>query len=261
MPVKADKPPLSVHLLPSLIPPGALRGGVAVVIDVLRASTLMIQALDAGCEAILPCLEIEEAQRLAADLPPGRALLAGERQGLPIPGFDLGNSPGQCTPEVCRGKTLVMTTTNGTRAVLACREAARVLIAGFVNLAATARALRADGRPVHLVCAGTDGRISLEDHLGAGALAVALGHTYEPSGNDEAMIAVTSWHGVSSQAHDGAEGGTLFDYLTRGRGGRRVRELGLVQDIEDAARVNRFDLVAELKRDPLRIVPTGFHKM
>src|SRR4051794_34353966 len=166
----AERPRVSVHLLPHHIPPGALRGGVAVVIDVLRASTMMVYALAAGCEAIIPCREIDEARRIAADLPRGRALLAGERQGLPIPGFDLGNSPGQCTPARCAGQTLVMTTTNGTRAVLACLEAERVLIASFVNQSATARAIRADGRPVHLVCAGTDGAISFEDSLLAGAL-------------------------------------------------------------------------------------------
>ena len=84
-----------------LIPPGSLRGGVAVVVDVLRATTVMVQALAAGCEAIIPCGEIDEAQKVAAGLRPGKALLAGERQGLPIPGFDLGNSPGEFTREIC----------------------------------------------------------------------------------------------------------------------------------------------------------------
>ena len=90
-----------VHLLPSLIPPGSLRGGVAVVVDVLRATTVMVHALAAGCEAVIPCAEIDEAKAIAAGLPAGTALLAGEREGLPIPGFDLGNSPGEFTPDVC----------------------------------------------------------------------------------------------------------------------------------------------------------------
>ena len=97
-----DRARVFVHLLPSLIPPGSLRGGVAVVVDVLRATTVMVYALAAGCEAVIPCGEIDEAKATAASLPPGSALLAGERQGLPIPGFDLGNSPGEFTPEVCR---------------------------------------------------------------------------------------------------------------------------------------------------------------
>ena len=123
-----------------------------------------------------PCGEIDEAKAIAASLPAGTALLAGERQGLPIPGFDLGNSPGEFTPEVCRGKTLVMTTTNGTRAILASLEAERVYIASFANLRATSdeisvQFLKKDhGHSVHIVCAGTEGHISLEDSLLAGAL-------------------------------------------------------------------------------------------
>ena len=168
---------VSVHLLPSLIPPGTLRGGVAVIVDVLRATTVMIKALAAGCEAVIPCGEIDEAKGVAARFAAGTALLAGERQGLPIPGFDMGNSPGEFTPEVCQGKTLVMTTTNGTRAILASLEAERIYIASFANLRATSdeilvQVLKKDhGRPVHIVCAGTEGRISLEDSLLAGALA------------------------------------------------------------------------------------------
>src|SRR4051794_9488006 len=114
----SDPLSVSVHLLPELIPPGTLAGGVAVVVDALRATTVMIHALAAGCAVILPCREVDEARHLAAGLPPGSALLAGERQGLPIAGFDLGNSPSAFTPALCRGKTLVMTTTNGTRAIL-----------------------------------------------------------------------------------------------------------------------------------------------
>ena len=134
-----DQAQVYVHLLPKLIPHGSLRGGVAVVVDVLRATTVMVQALAAGCEAIIPCGEIDEAKEVAASLPAGTALLVGERQGLPIPGFDLGNSPGDFTSEVCEGKTLVMTTTNGTRAILASLEAERVYIASFGNLRATSR--------------------------------------------------------------------------------------------------------------------------
>src|SRR5437763_3729354 len=113
----AEHPSVAVHFLPALIPPDALRGGIAVVVDVLRATTVMVHALAAGCEAILPCLEVDEARKVAAGLPEGSFLLGGERLGLPIEGFDLGNSPGSYTSGACRGKTLVMTTTNGTRAV------------------------------------------------------------------------------------------------------------------------------------------------
>ena len=107
------------------------------------------------------------ADRIGRD----RALLAGEVRGEPIPGFDLSNSPSQFTPDVCRGKTIVMTTTNGTKALLASLEADRVIVGAFVNRAAVVRHARSERRPIHLVCSGTDGNVSFEDTLFAGELA------------------------------------------------------------------------------------------
>ena len=260
-----EPPPLHVHLLPALIPPGALRGGVAIVADILRATTVMAHALGSGCAAILPCAEVDEARRVAASLPPGTALLGGEREGLPIDGFDLANSPGSYTPEACRGKTLVMTTTNGTRAILASLEADRVLIGAFVNFRATLRALEGEARPIHIVCAGTNGRVSLEDTSFAGALSafwrqgwsrrapdrvVALG--------DEALLAEAQWAEASREIdrHPSFDEG-LAAAISAGRGGRRVLELGLRADLEAAARFDHLDLVGELQRDPLRIIRAG----
>src|SRR5262249_46559853 len=121
-----------VYLLPQLAPPGRLAGGVAVVIDVLRAATTIIQALVAGCTAVRPCAEVEEARERAGQRGAGRVLLGGEGGGKPLPGFDLGNSPREYTAKLCRGNTLVLTTSNGTRALLRAAEAARTLVAAFV---------------------------------------------------------------------------------------------------------------------------------
>jgi 2-phosphosulfolactate phosphatase len=256
-----DQPLVFVHLLPELIPPGALKGGVAVVVDVLRATTMMVHALAAGCVAVIPCGEIEEARRVAASLPEGQALLAGERLGLPIPGFDLGNSPRSCTPEICRGKTLVMTTTNGTRAILASLDADRVIIGAFPNFAATAQVLHADERRVHIVCAGTDGSISYEDSLLAGAFARHLKDLGGILMNDEAELVSGHWSKIDEAIWFQNDSRTrepypLVRYLVRGRGGRRVAELGLSDDIDAAAQLNSFEhhRAVELRRDPLRIV-------
>ena len=265
------RPSVFVHLLPALVPPGSLEGGVAVVLDVLRATTVMIHALAAGCDAIFPCAEVEEARALAATFPKGVAVLAGERHGEPIADFDLGNSPGDFTSAACSGKTVVMTTTNGTRAILASLAADRVLVAGFVNWKATVEVLKADGRPIHLICAGTDGQVSLEDTMLAGALAddldswawdfaddeadlLKLGDAPIDTilANDSAEIAAALWHETTALKD---EGYPLSDSLSDGRGGRRNLELGNDADIEDASRVDRFPFAAELLRDPLRIVP------
>jgi len=246
-----ESPSVSVHLLPRLVPEHALRGGTAIVLDVLRATTAMVYALAAGCEAVVPCLEVDEARRVAAQLHRGTALLGGERQGLPIEGFDLGNSPGSYTPEVCRGKTLVMTTTNGTRAVLASLEADRVLVAAFANLAATLATLRIETRPIHVVCAGTDGLVSLEDTLLAGAIVAGLSAKSSAT-DDGGLIALAAWRRAEARIAGDSPG--LADLLAEGRGGRRVREIGLAPDVLDASRVDRFPFTAELRRDPLRIV-------
>ena len=258
---ESERPWVHVHLLPALIPPGLLTGGVAVVIDVLRATTVMVHALAAGCEAVVPCLEIDEARQAAAALPAGSALLAGERQGLPIEGFDLGNSPRAFTRAVCRGKTLVMTTTNGTRAILACLDAERVVLGAFPNFAATVQILHDDERPVHIVCAGTDGRISYEDSLLAGAFARHLRDLGGTLVNDEAEMVAGLWARVEEAiwTRSGDLDQTknpLVRYLIRGRGGRRVSELGLLDDLDASATLNSnaHHLTAELRRDPLRIV-------
>jgi 2-phosphosulfolactate phosphatase len=240
----AQERDVQVHLLPSLAATGCLAGGVAVVIDVLRATTTMIYALAAGCTAVRPCAEVEEARALAGTMRVGRVLLAGERGGLPLPDFDLGNSPREFTPKVCRGRTLVYTTTNGTRALLRAAEAERVLVAGFVNYSAACEQLRHDVRPVHILCAGTEGAVTLEDVLLAGALVDFLCETAEAHLNDSARLA---WDCYENN------GPVLLGALEISHGGAHLRKLGLEEDIRAAAAVDHFALVPELRRDPLRV--------
>jgi len=235
---------VQVHLLPSLALPGRLTGGLAVVIDVLRATTTIIHALAAGCTAVRPCGEVEEAREMAGTMRAGRVLLAGERGGVPLTGFDLGNSPREFTPRVCRKATLVLTTTNGTRALLRAAEAERVLVAGFVNYSAVCEQMRGDARPIHIICAGTDGAVTLEDTLLAGALVDFLSETIEVHLNDAARLA---WDCFENH------GRVLLGALEISQGGENLKALGYDDDIRDAAKVDQFNLVPELKRDPLRL--------
>lgn len=241
MPFERD---VQVHLLPELVPVGRLKEGVAVVIDVLRATTTIVHALAAGCESVRPCAEVEEAQRLAGEMRVGRALLAGERGGVPLTGFDLGNSPGEYRPEICRGNTLVLTTTNGTRALLRATEASRVLVAAFVNYSAVCEQLRNEARPVHIICAGSAGEVTLEDTLLAGAFIDYLCDIDEICLNDGARLA---WDCFENH------GSMLVETLELSHGGTILRQLGYEEDIRTAALIDRFALVPELRRDPLRI--------
>jgi 2-phosphosulfolactate phosphatase len=232
-----------VWMLPELLAPEQLAGGVAVVIDVLRASTTIIHALANGAKGVVPCETVEEARALAARYGAGTALLGGERGGARIEGFDLDNSPLRYTPDVVAGTTIVFTTTNGTRALRACSAAARVLIGAFVNRSALARVLREDGRPVHLVCAGTNGQLTAEDILFAGAAAWDAGQP-EPPGSfhpaDVQTQMALDYYLARSRDRE-----TFLETIRESRGGKNLRELGMHADIDRAAEEDLLDVVPE----------------
>jgi 2-phosphosulfolactate phosphatase len=158
-----------------------LRATACVVFDILRATSTFVTALQNGAQAVIPVGEISEAVARRQQQPD--VLLAGERAGVKIRAaqsggvdFDFGNSPREFRAEKVRGKTIVSTTTNGTRALRACAGAETILAASFLNLAATAKFLnQSPPEEVLLVCAGTGEGVALEDVLAAGALAGLLG--------------------------------------------------------------------------------------
>jgi 2-phosphosulfolactate phosphatase len=228
-----------VHLLPFLFQPKELRGGTAVVIDVLRASTTITHALAAGASAVIPCEEVEEARQIAANLPATQVVLGGERDSKKIEGFDLDNSPFQYTPETIGGKTVVFTTTNGTRALSLSQQAECIVLGSFVNLNAVIALLAEDHRDVHLVCAGTHGQISAEDVLCAGAIAEGLATTLGSTSrrHDQTRIAMDFF---SANMQDES---SLLEALRESLGGRNLHQLGFDADIERAATRDLFDLV------------------
>jgi len=173
-----------------------LGGTVCVVFDVLRATSSIVTALAHGAAGILPVAELSEAMAVRQVRPD--VLLAGERNGIRIPAslsggvdFDLGNSPREFTPERVRGRTLVMTTTNGTRALRACAGAQRVLAGALVNLGALVRLIEQHRPPqLLLVGGGTLEQAAFEDALAAGALADAVWPLYaEGQVSDGALMA------------------------------------------------------------------------
>jgi 2-phosphosulfolactate phosphatase len=173
-----------------------LSATVCVVFDVLRATSSMVTALSNDAKEILPVAGIPEAIALRSTYPD--ALLAGEREGLRIPatltgsiGFDLGNSPREFQKDVVAGKTIVMTTTNGTRALRACAHAKKILLSSFLNLRATMDVLERDASTdLLLVCSGTREEAAYEDALCAGALCDLLSATWrDESVADSALIA------------------------------------------------------------------------
>ncbi len=235
---------VQVHLSPELVPPQALAGGLAVVIDVLRATTTIVYALAAGCTQVRACAELDEARRLANSMRAGKVLLGGERGGVPLADFDLGNSPGEYTCKACKGTTLVFTTSNGTKAIDRAAEAERVLIGAFVNFSAVCEQIRQDPRPIHFLCAGKDGAPALDDTLLAGAFVDFLCDEFEVHLNDSARLAWDSY-----ENHGQVLGGAL-EISASGTG---LCDLGYSEDVRAAAEIDKFNLVPELRRDPLRI--------
>jgi 2-phosphosulfolactate phosphatase len=235
---------LHVHLLPHLAPPERLASGLAVVVDVLRATTTIVHALAAGSICVRPCLEVDEAKEIAGELADGRVLLGGEREGMPLAGFDLGNSPREYSCKRCKGTTVVLTTSNGTRALVHAALAHRTLVAGFVNYSAICEQLLVAGPPIHILCAGTDGEVSLEDTLLAGALVDFLCEHVDVHMNDSARLAWDCFE------HHGQ---VLYGALELGKGGAKLKALGYDEDIRAACEVDKFNFVPELRRDPLRI--------
>ncbi len=251
---------LNVFSLPMLVEPKDVAGGTVVIIDVLRASTTIVHALEAGAMEVIPCLEVEDAQAIAQQFPNGDAILGGERHGLPIDGFDLGNSPEDYVPEVVADKAVIFTTTNGTRAIGAASKAKRVLIGAFVNAQAVVRdLLQSPQDDIHLICAGTDGAISNDDVLLAGMLVERItrlaGVPYEQ--NAQALTARETWlHRFALPQAIGAEPlppERLAAELRKSPGGRNLVNIGRDDDILTAARIDRFEAVPEMDPEKTRI--------
>ena len=243
-------PAVTVHLLPTLLPaalaatpggPEAFRSSSAVVIDVLRASTTIIHALAAGATQVVPTESVDQVRRLQVSLPTTELLTGGERHGVRIEGFDLDNSPFSYGGDIVRGKTILFTTTNGTRALAAARDAGHVYIGAFVNRAALVETLRTLGKDVHLLCAGTDGIITAEDCLFAGVIASDLASAagYRLSSDASTLMA----HELAKAY--GRSAGGIRSVLESSRGGQNLLELGYARDVERCAAENLFDLVPE----------------
>jgi len=162
---------LDVYLSPGELSLGDAVGRVVAVIDVLRASTTIAVALDNGARTVAPVESADDAITRAKAFDRSEVIIAGEKKMLPVPGFDLGNSPGSFSADVVAGRTILLSTTNGTRALIGLQGARDIVVAAYVNHSAVAAMLRVAARAntdVAIVCAGDEGHFSLEDAACAG---------------------------------------------------------------------------------------------
>lgn len=202
-----------------------------VVIDVIRATSTICQALAAGYQRVFCAAEVEEARALREAL--GEGVLGGERNAVRIPGFDLGNSPREYVQPA--GETLILSTTNGTRAVVAAAQRCeRVFIASLLNLAGVVEAARAAGEDVVVVCAGVQGTLALDDAFVAGRIVELLGWERTDAAEAAARL-VTTWSGAEEAFRASKSGRNLMENASE-----------LEPDIPFCARESVLDVVPRL---------------
>ncbi len=225
-----------------------LSGTECVVLDILRATSTIVTALANGAEGVVPVSQIAEALRIRSMRQ--NVILGGERDGVRIPArltggvdFDVGNSPREYTREKVAGKLIVTTTTNGTRALMACARAKAVWVASFLNLGATAELLhRRNPEHLLLICSGTHDQVAYEDVLGAGGLCkllwprFAIGHV-----SDSAQIARRLF---------ALERDSLTQVMSQTRNGQRLMSHPeLREDVTFCADIDKFQVVAQMAKD------------
>lgn len=217
------------------------KGKICVVIDVLRATSVMITALHNGAERIFPFKDIKTIQERCENLK--NIIKCGERNALKIDGFDLGNSPLEFTKEKILGKDIYMSTTNGTKAVENSLSAEKIIICSFLNIKSVSEKLLEYKKDVVIVCAGTNGKFSLDDTLCAGLIIKEMQKHTEIQMNDVLLAAVRI-----SESHE-----NIKDILKGSTHYERLLSLGFEKDMEHIFSLNKYSIVPEYKNGYISI--------
>jgi 2-phosphosulfolactate phosphatase len=230
---------LQVCLTPALIPLYKIEDYIVVVIDIFRATTSICYGIENGAEAIIPVSQVEECAAYLDNDP--AYLLAAERDGEIVAGFDFGNSPFSYTADKVAGKTIVLTTTNGTHALHLSRKAKKIVIGSFLNLTSICNWLNVQGEHILLVCSGWKNNFNLEDTLFAGAVVEQLKTgSFSP---DDPAIAANDLYSLAKNDLDG--------YLKKTSHSERLKELGIERDIAFCLNVDTTTAIPVLNGDKL----------
>jgi len=242
--IKKKEPPLGgwglhVCLSPGLIPLYRVEDYTVVIIDIFRATSSICYGIENGAEAIIPVSQVEEC---AAYREKGlNYLLAAERDGKVVEGFDFGNSPFSYTTEKVAGKTVVLTTTNGTHALHLSRNAKQIVIGSFLNLTALCNWLKTQDENILLVCAGWKNNFNLEDTLFAGAVVEQLKQLDFKL--DDGAIAANDLFQIGKE--------DINQYLKKTSHSERLKQLGIEKDIEFCLQVDLTAAIPVLDGDRL----------
>lgn len=230
---------LQVCLTPALLPLYTIENFVVVVIDIFRATTSICYGIENGAKAIIPVSQVEECAAYR-DVD-SNYLLAAERDGEVVPGFDFGNSPFSYTTDNVAGKTIVLTTTNGTHALHLSRKAKKIVIGSFLNLTAICNWLNNQQENILLVCSGWKNNFNLEDTLFAGAVVEQLKQgAFSP---DDPALAANDLYNLAKNDLDG--------YLKKTSHSERLKALGIERDIAFCLNVDTTTSIPVLYGDML----------
>ena len=234
-----EKLKIETCLTPALLPLYQLENSIAVIIDIFRATSSICYGIENGAEAIIPVAQVEEC---AAYREKGLDyLLAAERNGEVVSGFDFGNSPFSYTKEKVAGKTIVLTTTNGTHALHLSIKAKKIVIGSFLNLSALCNWLKSQQQNILLVCAGWKNNFNLEDTLFAGAVVDQLKTSHYQL--DDPSIAANDLFDLGKN--------DLNLYLQKTAHSERLKKLGIEEDIKFCLQVDLTTAIPVLEGERL----------
>jgi len=216
-----------------MLPLHELEGKIAVIIDIFRASSSICYGIHNKAKAIIPVSTIEECLSHKNE----DCLLAAERDGCVVDGFDFGNSPFSYTTEKVQGKTIVLTTTNGTRSIHLSLSAKEVVVGSFLNLTALCKWLAMRRESVVLVCAGWKDNFCLEDALFAGAVVEKLQNDFEI--HDDGATASLDLYQLAKN--------DLSGYLEKSSHRERLRKLHIEKDVDFCLQLDLIDTIPVLK--------------
>ena len=231
---------IDIQLIPSPPKPYLLSDRMVVVIDILRATSVMIHALSQGALEIIPVATVEEAFQMAKVFPRDAILLGGERESKKIQGFDLGNSPGEYTSEKVRGKKLILTTTNGTKAFHLVSSGREILAGSFFNIGAIARRCLDLDKDLLIFPSGDEGDFSLEDTVCGGMLVDLIAKTGQKpiSLTDASYSAQTLYRRFETN---------LLEAFHLSRHGNELMKRGFGDDLAYCAQIGMTDIVPQFK--------------
>ena len=224
-------PEVEVCFSPNAYPLFHKEEAIVVVIDILRATSAITTAFYNGVARMIPVATVEEAQHYKEQ----GLIVAAERNGEIVEGFDLGNSPFGYMNGKVKGKTIAITTTNGTQAIEAAKSANQVLIGSFLNLDVLIDHLKQQKRDVLLLCAGWKSKFNLEDTLFAGAVADALISKYDFQTHCDSAIAASQLYHLAK--HD------LYEFLGKSSHRNRLQKLNLERDIRYCLTPNQCPVI------------------